>query len=452
MKNLFNKSTKILLGLSVWLVLSSVGMITFAEVMCPCIMPGDRGGCMPDGCAPNCYYEGNTCYRYLSCWTVPDNSKTGLGTYKESDNPTYSSRTYVWWNSFPGICEYTCNSTSHWNWSLSKCVINTCSPINPPIGTVRNNSKVPTSDGKSWEFAPSGSSTACTYHCQNGFHYDEIGCEINMCDGTNPENSVINNENTPSTHLQTWKFAAEWSEEACTYHCKSDFEYKNGACIEKAAPFVKFFEKYKVDKINNILAGGVWDTIMDKLDSLLENVYNLTNGLSSLSNTVDSQVTIPAWAIMAFDATKTNWQCPSWWSPFSEADGRFLMWASSEFGSKWWNNSIILQASQIPPHHHYMFHNAAPNDTNNNRHMLGMIDPDLRYVSVGGNDGGDYSMNSSHAYKDYVYNSDSTVGDHSVTIWLTSSRLVNTTGVEVGQQQPINIMNPYLKVLYCVKI
>ena len=50
--------------------------------------------------------------------------------------------------------------------------------------------------------------------------------------------------------------------------------------------------------------------------------------------------TVPRWAILAFDRTDG---CPEWWIRYSQADGRFLMGASSGIWATWWQNSIIYE-------------------------------------------------------------------------------------------------------------
>lgn len=87
------------------------------------------------------------------------------------------------------------------------------------------------------------------------------------------------------------------------------------------------YTSWKTSSTDKILDEDEWNTLMEKL----------------------KYEAIPSWAIMAF-AGKTT--CPEWWSKYDAADGRFLMWGTWSYGTKWWSNSVTLNREQIPPHSH----------------------------------------------------------------------------------------------------
>ena len=89
------------------------------------------------------------------------------------------------------------------------------------------------------------------------------------------------------------------------------------------------YTAWKTSSTDKILDEDEWNTLMEKLQNQANNA-------------------IPAWAIMAF----TGPTCPSWWTRYAEADGRFLMGASNNFWYKTWANEIRLRREQLPNHSH----------------------------------------------------------------------------------------------------
>lgn len=402
MKNLFNKSTKILLGLSVWLVLSSVGMIAFADdiivdqgskIACYCTYYElyDLDVCA--ACSDDCHLDNNVCKPdWLSCkvefWNPTNNKPAGPIKYNNIHNDMYK------YNSESKFFKYSTTSTDY-----------------------------------------------CTYQCDAGYHHEPTWCVKNKCKWNVPTHGVDNNPNLlPNNHDTTpWTHADKQtdpaSQNACTYSCDEWSEWDWTKCELKTPSqqtFEYFFYKYKVNNLEkNILIQNVWDSIMDKLDDLLKDIDNLFKK-------VDNQATIPAWAIMAFDATKTNWKCPSGWSLFSEADGRFLMWASSDFlDLGWWGNvdweinKIRLAADNIPPHKHYMF--STKTDGENMGNNSNVYDGYVTYYSSHNKDE-EYQMR----------------GMWSNTI-LPMKGLTSYQKDYKSTPDTFDITNAYVKVLYCVK-
>jgi hypothetical protein len=89
------------------------------------------------------------------------------------------------------------------------------------------------------------------------------------------------------------------------------------------------------------LSGGV-ATINSTINDLLVEIANLKNQMNDLD--------VPAGSVMAFDLSS----CPSGWTRFADADGRFIMGASTNSKEKGGNSSITLAWNQLPPHSHYV--------------------------------------------------------------------------------------------------
>lgn len=165
------------------------------------------------------------------------------------------------------------------------------------------------------------------------------------------------------------------------------------------------FQKLKSISNGNKLNAQMRDSLMD--------------GLSILQQQSNS---IPAGAIMAFNLSA----CPAGWTRFAEADGRFIMGSSSNSREKWGQSSIKLTIDQLPPHYFYIAGAS-------NGHTNWIWDSKESYIS-------DYVGNNVQwdANRSYRLAPTNTIP----TAWRTNTLWSNT---------PVNIQNPYIKLLYCQK-
>ena len=85
---------------------------------------------------------------------------------------------------------------------------------------------------------------------------------------------------------------------------------------------------------NNRLSAEMRDQLMDGLSKMQEKIPT-TNG-----------ETIPAGAVMAFNLSS----CPDGWSPFTEANDRFIMGSQGNLREKGGTSNIKLTIDQLPPH------------------------------------------------------------------------------------------------------
>lgn len=95
------------------------------------------------------------------------------------------------------------------------------------------------------------------------------------------------------------------------------------------------FDKYKTSSIWNKLEANDWDNLMNDLNGLVDNL---------------NKFEIPEWAVMAFE-----WSCPEWWTEYTHAQWRFILWAGGGYSiwSQWWESQNYLTIGQLPPHSFY---------------------------------------------------------------------------------------------------
>lgn len=163
------------------------------------------------------------------------------------------------------------------------------------------------------------------------------------------------------------------------------------------------FQELKSTANKNRLNAEMRDQLMDGLSKMQEKIPT-TNG-----------ETIPAGAVMAFNLSS----CPDGWSPFTEANGRFIMGSQGSLGEKGGNRNISLTVNQLPSHYFYIF--AGKGSPAN------LWDFKEASASNQGNVGDNYTMESS--------------------IHTPNAGRTNT----VWKGDSIDITNPYIKLLYCVK-
>ena len=190
------------------------------------------------------------------------------------------------------------------------------------------------------------------------------------------------------------------------------------------------FTSWKTSNNGNVLTAADWDNLMTKLDVF----------------------TVPQGAIVAFYDRTT---CPTWWKKFDDAAGRFLMGQSSSYVAQGWNAKIYLKKQELPQHQHYI--RMAPQgdfwDDSNARPVV--VDWDTRkFPAV-------WQGMSNHNWEGGCY--DYVNGDWSMKC--ASDPAANTFtnnwkyGVKtspdidgVYDQKQVDIMNPYLQVLFCQKL
>lgn len=141
-------------------------------------------------------------------------------------------------------------------------------------------------------------------------------------------------------------------------------------------------------------------------------------------NSLMNNLWIPSWAIVAF-----NRSCPSWRTRLSDADGKFLQGSSSYStnGGYWrWSSTHTLTTSEMPSHSHYVVRNY---HAGTSEHWL----EDSSYST--------YTITSS------VQRDDDT--DYSMKVVTSSANAWKSSSEWWGSS--FSIMNPYIKVVYCVK-
>ena len=118
------------------------------------------------------------------------------------------------------------------------------------------------------------------------------------------------------------------------------------------------FQKLKSTANENRLNAEMRDQLMDGLSKMQAQLPS-THG-----------ETIPAGAVMAFNLSS----CPDGWSPFTEANDRFIMGSQGNLREKGGKNNIKLTINQLPP---YFFYIAGGSDGSNN----GIRDSKESYLS-----------------------------------------------------------------------
>jgi len=194
------------------------------------------------------------------------------------------------------------------------------------------------------------------------------------------------------------------------------------------------FDKWNIDALANadeywnpILTTWAWNAIIDSLNGLV----------------------IPQWAIMAFTGA-----CPQWWTGYDAANGRFLLWAKSNFGGTDWSFTTTLTLNQLPPHSHYI------EDT--------VILEEPKYYWFDNNYYSWYLRDDNNRpWVGWQWNSQLAGNTKPLTIIRKTSSYIDNKGggpkfgaikwEDYGNglsytQEKVDITNPYIKVRYCVKL
>lgn len=384
-KSLIN--TKMLIGISVALIMSSAGLMVHGQ---------------------------------QTCFSCPKVSEIADKPYTSDTCPTAKCQ----WDSTMNGWKWACCAVD-WYWFDTKCW------GKPPINSfsyVWNGEWIIWSheyelDGKS-DVPSNLTNSSCIYGCKEGYSYINIGVngkcvstQLAECIWEFPANAVTGNSLTLQS--KEWHYNED-SNVWCSFTCKSGYEWDGEKCEKiETQPQKWFYQFMNIDK----LTIGIWNSIMEKLDEILTR----------------SDDGVPSWAIMAFALD----ECPSGWRRFGEADGRFLRWASS-YGATWWNSEIKLNANQLPAHQHVYKDTVYSEDSKWSSSYINLWNTDIP-----GND------------KTILWNAGSTDENNYPVYWYratvngictgkSSSQLLNGSSCSTTQKT-IDITNPYLNVIYCVK-
>lgn len=205
------------------------------------------------------------------------------------------------------------------------------------------------------------------------------------------------------------------------------------------------FQKLKSTANENRLNAEMRDQLMDGLSKMQAQLPS-THG-----------ETIPAGAVMAFNLSS----CPDGWSPFTEANDRFIMGSQGNLREKGGNKEIMMQANQLADHSHFftdiffsenwysmgngiwvnvawMFSDTRANwigskSTDQDNNPVAILRKTWWYVLPSA-----WSHANSYLYEWYKTR-DQNEADKDPQFQRSE------------KQQPLKILNPYIKLLYCVK-
>ncbi len=174
-----------------------------------------------------------------------------------------------------------------------------------------------------------------------------------------------------------------------------------------------FFTKYNTEGMDNKLTASSWDNLMEDLDNL-----------------------IPEGAIVAFATDR----CPDGWTVFTGADEKFLMWTtlSSNVGITWWTNYL----TEVPTHNH-MIYNYLTQVNGSSEIYVWTKNLNNKYVTVWYHKLKD-SPGSENRSKRITRRAQTQPEDQEEVPYIYHA-------TELTWKSSINITNPYIKVLYCIK-
>ena len=204
------------------------------------------------------------------------------------------------------------------------------------------------------------------------------------------------------------------------------------------------FSDFKSEKHSNKLEAATWNELMDRLDTLQNDLNN------AIANTV------PVWSVVAFTGA-----CPENWQPYSAANNKYIMWTTS-VSNYWksydwclsrtttWACNIKLDKYQMPPHYHYII-------TKQNRWSMDWnfwdSDHDGRSIIAHGHDKEDdrndwYNLSASSSWDQ------PTTAPTSIAWWVGYDNNYKSTTSEVSDYSvnPVNIAGSYVYLNYCIKV
>lgn len=180
--------------------------------------------------------------------------------------------------------------------------------------------------------------------------------------------------------------------------------------------------------------------------------------IEGLSRQNTSNASIPAGAVMAFNLTS----CPDGWRRFSEADGRFIMGTSNNIRSRGGTGSIMMKANQLADHSHFftdIFYSengrVLPNWIWVNAAGMFMGNLWYRWPWSSATDGDNNPIAIVRKTWGYILPSAWSHANSYLHDWpQTRSKSDADRDIRFQRpekQQPLNILNPYVKLLYCQK-
>ena len=175
------------------------------------------------------------------------------------------------------------------------------------------------------------------------------------------------------------------------------------------------FASWRTDAmLGNVLEAGDWNTLMTKLSLIWW---------------------VPSWAVMAFDATK----CPEGWEEFTAAADKYIRWAAyaaSDLRDVGGHTTIQLTVDQMPSHYHFIARNGGSYYWDAQR-FCGELPSGYaqsNYLDTYNRCDNNYDLAFHHPSNDYSYNQPD--------VWRTNT---------VWKWQSVDVMDPYIKLLYCKK-
>lgn len=167
------------------------------------------------------------------------------------------------------------------------------------------------------------------------------------------------------------------------------------------------FTSFKTTTMWNTLTSQNWNNLMDSLN----------------------EYTVPQWAVMAFNSET----CPDWWKEFTDAQGRFILGRqrySYEFGKTGGAAKILLSEAQLPSHSHYII---AEDEVGNNRFR----DNPTKFKN--------WSLAE-------LWNSDVWDNNDQYDLAASEKPAIYAKTSSAWGWAYVNIMNPYIALLYCEKM
>jgi len=105
-----------------------------------------------------------------------------------------------------------------------------------------------------------------------------------------------------------------------------------------------FRDNWNTETLDYKLTSDNWDNLLKEIDKLKNEMKTALNQPS---------IRIPTWTIFAFDWK--SW-CPTWWTLYSGAGWRTLLWVinANQAMVTGWSTTATLKVENIPAHTHYL--------------------------------------------------------------------------------------------------
>ena len=192
----------------------------------------------------------------------------------------------------------------------------------------------------------------------------------------------------------------------------------------------KYTQTRSTSKMGNILTATGWDLLMNELDN-------------------DA---IPDGAVMAFNLT----ECPEGWTPYERAVGKFILgldnWNPWDI---WGNKEVLLQSKNLPAHQHFIRMAPQGKFWENAHTRPVVVDWNTRKFPLA------WKEMSNHNWEGDCYESvgedwsmkcaSDPADNHFTDNWKYGVK-TSPDIAGVDDQKQVDIMNPYVKLLYCIKV